>query len=229
MTNEIRDLSRIPIFSTLNADVVANLNRQCAWRQVLARQWVLDYEGGGTDLYFVLRGHLRVIIPASNRELILDDVRTGEFFGELAAIDQEPRSAGILAITDTLLASMPSKLFMQVVDNHPDVRHRLLKKLVVQVRILAERAHNHLIYNIRQRLYAELLRLARDPGDGTARSVISPPPTHAELASRVSAPREAVTRELNALERRSLIERRRGAIVLLDIDRLQDLLLAEGS
>jgi DNA-binding GntR family transcriptional regulator len=50
--------------------------------------------------------------------------------------------------------------------------------------------------------------------------VVSPPPTHAELAARVSGHREAVTRELGALERAGLIERRRGAIVLADAPRL---------
>jgi len=57
---------------------------------------------------------------------------------------------------------------------------------------------------------------------------VSPPPTHAELAARVSSHREAITRELNALARARLIERRRGAIVLLDADRLRAM-IAESS
>jgi DNA-binding MarR family transcriptional regulator len=50
---------------------------------------------------------------------------------------------------------------------------------------------------------------------------VSPPPIHAEIAARVSTRREAVARQLNALERAGLIERRRGAIVLTDVDRLR--------
>ena len=50
---------------------------------------------------------------------------------------------------------------------------------------------------------------------------MSPPPIHAEIAARVSTRREAVARQLNTLERAGLIERRRGAIVLTDVDRLR--------
>jgi len=68
--------------------------------------------------------------------------------------------------------------------------------------------------NVGSRLRSELLRLSR-PGaeDGTA--IVTPPPTHLELAARISTHREAVTRELKSLERAGLIERRRNGIVLL--------------
>ena len=75
--------------------------------------------------------------------------------------------------------------------------------------------------SVRQRIYSELLRLARPVPSGGTGAIISPPPTHAELASRVSTHREAVTRELKALERARHLERRSGAFVLLDPDRLR--------
>ena len=58
-------------------------------------------------------------------------------------------------------------------------------------------------------------------GTGRSGPVVSPPPTHAELAGRVNSHREAVTRELGAMDRAGLIERRRGAIVLVGADRLR--------
>jgi DNA-binding MarR family transcriptional regulator len=51
--------------------------------------------------------------------------------------------------------------------------------------------------------------------------VLSPPPTHAEIAGRIGSHREAVTRQLSALERQGLILRRRGGIALLDAERLR--------
>jgi DNA-binding MarR family transcriptional regulator len=77
---------------------------------------------------------------------------------------------------------------------------------------------------VRRRIYAELLRLGRKARKDDVASVISPPPTHAELAARVSSHREAVTRELNRLETEGFLERRRGAIVILDRERLAKLL-----
>ncbi len=224
MTNTPETLARIPLFRSLDTETIRRLDAACIWHRANAKEWVLDYEASGTDLFFVLRGHVRVVIPSASRELILDDIRDGEFFGELAAIDQQPRSAGIVAITDTSLARMPANIFRQTVYEHPEVCHQLLQALVAQIRMLANRANESSNFSVRQRLHAELLRLARVAAGGGQRLVVSPPPTHAEFASRVGTHREAITRELNALERGGLIERRRGAIVLLDAGRLRELL-----
>lgn len=222
MSKPAETLAQIPLFRSLGPDEVRRLDARCAWRRAAAKEWVLDYESGGTDLFFVLQGHVRVSIAAAGREVILRDIRDGEFFGELAAIDQRPRSAGILAITDTLVARMPAGVFRQAVHEHADVCDQLLQTLVAQVRTLANRANEQSNLGVRQRLHAELLRLARKPINGGP-PVVSPPPTHAELAARVSSHREAITRELNAMARGRLIERRRGAIVLLDANRLREM------
>ena len=228
MVQATETLARIPLFRSLDEDAVRRLDARCTWRRAAAKEWVLDYESGGTDLFFVLQGHVRVSIAAAGREVILRDIRDGEFFGELAAIDGRPRSAGIVAITDTLVARMPAGVFRQVVHEHPDVCDQLLQTLVAQVRMLANRANEQSNLDARQRLYAELLRLARVPAGSDGHLAVSPPPTHAELAARVSSHREAITRELNALERGRLIERRRGAIVLLDADRLRGMVAGSG-
>ena len=80
----------------------------------------------------------------------------------------------------------------------------------------------------RHRIYAELLRLSRPESGKSAQAVVSPPPVHADIAARVSIRREAVAREFKALERAGLIERRRGALVLTDPERLRRL-IAEAS
>ena len=188
---------------------------------------MLDYQSEGTDLFFVLHGHVRVVITVADREVILRDIGDGKFFGELAAIDQQPRSAGSLAVTDTVVARMPAGVFRRAIHEHPDVCDQVLQTLVAQIRALANRANEHSNLGVRHRLYAELLRLARAPAGG-GHPVVSPPPTHAELAARVSSHREAITRELNALERGKLIERRRGGIALLDAERLRAMVAERG-
>jgi CRP-like cAMP-binding protein len=182
---------------------------------------VVDREGEGTDVFLVLHGHLRVVVSVGGRETILRDLKAGEFFGELAALDLKPRSAGILAIANSLLARMPAAAFRGAIHQHPDVCDQVLAVLVGQIRMLANRANEVSGLSMKPRLWAELLRLARPAASVPEPPVVSPPPTHAELAARVSSHREAVTRELNALERAGLIARRRGAIVLLDAAQLR--------
>jgi CRP/FNR family transcriptional regulator, cyclic AMP receptor protein len=220
MIQNSHTLRRIPLFRTLTSEAVQRLDAQCAWRRAKARECVLDYKDGGTSLYFVTQGHVRVLIRASSgKELILRDICDGEYFGELAAIDGLPRSATIVAVTDAVIAAMPPAVFRGLVHENPDVCDQLLVLLASQIRMLANRINEHGTLDVRARIYAELLRLSRRR-DGEARAVISPPPTHVELAARVSTRREAITRELKSLERAGLVERRRGAIVLLDTTQL---------
>jgi CRP-like cAMP-binding protein len=229
MIRKFETLARIPLFASLIESVVKRLDTQCAWRRAKAKEHILDYKDEGCDLYFVVQGHVRVLIQASSgRDSILRDIRAGEFFGELAAIDALPRSAAIIAITDSIVAKMPPTVFRQVVHEHPDVCDRLLVLLASQVRMLANRVNELATLDVRARIRAELLRLSR-PSQGTGRqAIISPPPTHAELAARVSSRREAVTRELNSLERTGLLQRRRVALVLLDPIQLASLIEADG-
>ena len=99
----------------------------------------------------------------------------------------------------------------------PCLRSAALHRLLAwQIRILANRVDEYSTLDVRARVHAEFLRLARPDLGEPPNSVISPPPTHAELAARVSCRREAVTRELNALAHAGVIVRRRGAIVLTD-------------
>lgn len=227
MIQKSATLARIPLFRSLSADTIERIDRQCVWRRWAAQEWVLDYRDEGSDLYFVLQGHVRVLIRAiSGKESILRDIQDGEFFGELAAIDGQRRSAAILAITDSMLAKMPPAVFRKIVHQHPDVCDQLLSLLASQIRMLANRVNEFGRLDVRARLYAELLRLSRPGRDADKAAVISPPPTHAELAARVSCRREAVTRELNRLKREQLLEARRGALVLLDPMRLARLIEA---
>jgi CRP/FNR family transcriptional regulator, cyclic AMP receptor protein len=215
MMRQSETLARFALFRSLGPELIHRLDSQCIWKRARANEWVLNYEDDSADLFFVAYGRLRVTIrPVSGGEIILRDIVDGEFFGELAALDGRPRSAGVLAMTDSVIARMTSAVFRETVHSYPDVCDQLLALLAAQVRMLATRVRELSTFDVRHRIYSELIRLSNSqPGGGEAK--ITPPPTHAELAARVSTHREAVTRELKRLERDGLIERRRGAIVLL--------------
>jgi CRP-like cAMP-binding protein len=149
--------------------------------------------------------------------VILADINAGGYFGEMAAIDSQPRSAGILAITDATIAVMSSSVFRDVLRANPDVSEMLLKQLVSRIRTLDQRINEFSSMDVKHRIYAELLRRSRpDPSD-ERQAVISPPPVHSDIAARVSTRREMVARELKALERAGLLTKRRGAFVLTNV------------
>jgi len=172
-------------------------------------------------VFFVVSGSVRVMIQSAGREVLLRQIDAGEFFGELAAIDGQPRSSGIVATTDVTIARMPASVFRAAIHAYPEVCDRLLGILAGQIRTLANRVNEFSTLDVRYRIYAELLRLSRPDRANAHLATISPPPVHTEIAARVSTRREAVARELKALERAGLIERRQGAIALCDTQRLR--------
>ena len=218
MAERSSSLAQIRLFRSLDREAVQRLDSQCLWRRAAAKEWILDHEDEGADVFFVIVGHARVLVrTVSGKETILADIQSGDFFGELSAIDGKPRSASILAITNLVLARMPAAVFRRAIDDFPDVRAQLLQRLVSRVRELSERISEFAAFDVRHRIYAELLRLSRpDPADQN-QALLSPPPIHAEIAARVSTRREAVARELKALERAGLLLRRRGALIVTDV------------
>jgi CRP-like cAMP-binding protein len=105
----------------------------------------------------------------------------------------------------------------------PRVAQALLPQLVTKIRALTMRVYEFSTLAVKNRIQAELLRLANlAPREGKGARIV-PPPTHVEIASRVSTHREAVTRELNHLRRIGLAERRGGALVIKDVDRLAEM------
>jgi CRP/FNR family transcriptional regulator, cyclic AMP receptor protein len=123
---------------------------------------------------------------------------------------------------------MPASVFRAAVHAHSDVCDQLLEQLAGYVRTISNRVTEYTTLDARHRIYAELLRLSRPEAGKPKQAVVSPPPVHADLAARVSIRRESVTRELKALERAGLIEKRRGALVLTDTARLRQM-VAEAS
>jgi CRP/FNR family cyclic AMP-dependent transcriptional regulator len=221
---EHRSLSRITLFSSLDPEELRALDTRCLWRKVGAGEWVIDYQAEGADVFFVFSGLVRVVIITAGREMILRDIREGEYFGHYSAIDNKPRSAAIVAVNDSVVARMSATLFWESIHKHAGVREGVLKALVADARALNQRANEHANFDVRHRLCAELLRLSRTTGEG--RVVVSPPPTHAELAARISTHREAVTKTLSALEKDGLIERSPSAIVLSDSHALRRVVAA---
>jgi CRP-like cAMP-binding protein len=218
-------LERIELLRSVDATQRAALERRCQWRHAKAKEWLIERDDIGTDIFFLTSGVVRVLItPSPDREVILADINAGGYFGEMAAIDGQPRSAGILAITDATIALMSASVFREVLHNHPDVSEQLLKHLVARIRTLDQRINEFSSMDVKHRIYAELLRRSRPDPTNERQALVSPPPVHSDIAARVSTRREMVARELKSLERAGLLTKRRGAFVITNVPQLVQLL-----
>ncbi len=214
-------LRLVPLFRSLSDEQVRRLDTQCLWQRFDAGAEILSFaDTSGTDVYFVVAGSVRVRNREDERDVILRDIPAGGWFGELAAIDGGGRSASIVALSGTTVARMPPAVFRAALHAHPTVCDDVLAVLAAQIRMLARRVTEQTAFDVPRRVRAELLRLAA-PSRQDGLLKISPPPLHAEIAARIGCKREAVTRELGRLHRSGIIEKRRGALVILDPDALR--------
>ncbi len=213
-------LAAHPCFRTLDPDACRVLDRQCIWLRTSAGAWLVDYAANDRDVYFIMAGHLRAVLNMARQDLTFSDMHAGSFFGEMSAFDGAPRAASVFAVNNSLVAKMPAAVFLETVFSHRPLAEAVVLTLIQRLRAMSERVGELGALNVRARVHAELLRLARPDRDDPKRAIIVTPPNQSELAARINTRRETVSREINAMERKGLIERRRGAIVITDALRL---------
>jgi CRP-like cAMP-binding protein len=203
---------------------VDRLASTCAWRACAGGQEIFGQDSANKDVFFVTEGRVRITFFAPNgQEISFRDLGTGASFGELSAIDGQARSASVVALAESVLASLSRDRFWDLLRAQPAVTEQVLRNLAALVRSLTERVVDFSTLAVQNRIQAELVRMAREAGVQKNQAVIAPVPRHADIASRVATNREAVARELNRLARDGLVERRRDGLALLDVNRMVDM------
>lgn len=208
-------LGKVAFFADAGIDLTSYESR-CRWRRFDMDEILVDFEDESSDVYFIVAGNVRILIRTqSGKEVILGEMRGGQVFGELAAIDGIRRSANVTALTRGEVLVMSSAVFRELLHAAPAVNDRLLKLLAGRVRELNARLMEYAVLDVRHRLYAELLRLSVPRAGHGEQRAVSPPPYHHVLAARIGCRREQVTREFTAMATDGLVEKSRGALVIL--------------
>jgi CRP/FNR family transcriptional regulator, cyclic AMP receptor protein len=177
-----------------------------------------------TNVHLVAAGRVQVaLLSSAGHEIILRDLGVGDMFGELASIDGQPRSASIFALDDCLILSIPARIFKQAVFETPASAEWLARRLVAQIRDLTFKVFEMTALRVPGRLHCELFRLCGTIDNDIRPVVIDPFPTHKELAARIGAHREAVTREMQFLARRQIVRQQRRRLTVLDVPALVNL------
>jgi CRP/FNR family transcriptional regulator, cyclic AMP receptor protein len=217
--------ARMPqVLESLPAALAARLWADASLLAAPAGKTLVALGATSTSVYIVLEGRVQVMLfSLGGKEVILRDLGEGDIFGELAAIDGQPRSASIVALADCQLASIPAETFRAAVSALPEGAIWLARRLTGQIRDLTERVFELNALRVRSRLHCELLRLCGTAADGRDRITLEPTPTHAELASRVGTHREAVTREIGLLVGQGIVEQHRRRMTVVDLPALTHL------
>ena len=218
-------LAGIRLFDGLSESALEDLSKRCRWHKYQPNEQVIDRFSDSRDLYLIVEGRVRVVnYSVTGREVTFDEREEGEYFGELAALDGEPRSANVIALNELNVACLSQEAFNRLLLEHPQVTLKILRGLAKIVRASNKRIMDLSTVGANNRVHAEILRLAL-PGvrtDNTA--IVSPFPIHGDIASRVSTTRETVNRAFSDLSRRGIVKRSKSNLVVLDLIRLRKMI-----
>jgi len=200
-------LRTVPIFAELTDGDIASLGRLTARRR-FPKDTVVFFENEEGDSFFmILEGRIKVtILGDDGREVILSMLGPGDFFGEMALLDNEPRSATATAREETELLSLHRNDFQTVLTDNRSITTALIKILTARLRRANHQISTLALLDVYGRVARVIVDMAREEGrrlrDGR---IAFRRATHQEIANRIGTTRETVTRMLKDLERQGLI------------------------
>jgi CRP/FNR family cyclic AMP-dependent transcriptional regulator len=201
---ELAMLDKIPLFSDLDAAELELLSTRTVTRQY-PRNTIIINEGDLSDSLYVIRsGSVKVFLGnREGKEVILNVQRSGEYFGELALIDSGPRSASVITQEKTSLSLISKADFEDFLSQHPAANVKIMRGLVKRLRALTESVRSLALMDVYGRVARLLIKLSQPEGDVR---VIRDALTQQDIADRVGASREMVSRILKDLREGGYIE-----------------------
>jgi CRP-like cAMP-binding protein len=205
-----------PLFRELGAAVCAHLGTYATTRNI-ERGGVIFAKGApGSCLFAVRSGTVQVSAPsAEGKSAVLNFIREGEIFGEIALLDGRPRTANAVAYTDCQLLVIERRDFIPLLRSQPDVTIRLIEILCSRLRQTTEQVEDLMFLNSAARLAKILCRLSESAEPQGLVSI-----TQGDLSSMLGLSREMINKQLGLWSREKLIKLERGRIIVLRSDLL---------
>ena len=216
-------IARVPLFAGLSEEQALRLE-EVAQRRTFRRGEVIFHKGdAGSTLYMIVQGQVKIVLPSdSGEEALLAVLDAGDFFGELSLIDEQPRSATVVATAPTETLVLHREEFLKFLVASPGMAVDMLRILAQRLREADEFIEDAIFLDVPGRLAKKILELAETYGRETPEgTVIGLRLTQQELATMVGATRESVNKHLRAYRSRGYIEIDRQRIVVLRPKELQ--------
>ena len=206
-------LQQVPLFSQLSPADLQRVVEVARERTYPKNSVILFEDDPGDALYVVGQGQVKVVlIGEDGREVILSVLGHGEFFGEMALIDDEPRSAHVIAMEDSTLIVIRREDFQGILRQSPGIALALLRELSRRLRRVDEKVGSLVLLDVNGRVAQLLLELADEEGGERITRRL----THHTIAQMIGSSRETVSRTMRDFVDKGLIDVSRKDIVIRD-------------
>jgi CRP/FNR family cyclic AMP-dependent transcriptional regulator len=215
-------LGETSLFRVLDHDDLVRVAGSCLQRAYRRGQFLCQQGDPGDRLFVIASGLVKVVLTAEQGdELVLATLRRPEVFGEVAVLDQGPRSASVVAVNQSDVLLLSRSTLLELFRSYPALTDVFLVALGGMLRRLTEQAGDLVFLDLTGRLAKLLLRLAQEHGIDAADGALALRLSQSELAAMVGASRPAVNRVLQALAARGIIDVSGQTISLRDIQALR--------
>ena len=209
-------LRAIPLFSTLSdpeIQAVLKSTRQLHY----PKDSVVFHEGDrGDSLLVILSGRVKVLLSGDRgQEIILSILEPPSFLGEIALVDESPRSATVVTLEQTDFLKVTQEQFLDLMQQHRPIAEKIVRQLAGSLRDATEHIRTLAMFDVHGRILRALLKLAKQRGTKQrTQIVIQPRPSHQVLAQMIGCSRETVSRAMKVLQGTGHIKVTRTAVAL---------------
>jgi CRP-like cAMP-binding protein len=205
-------LKRVPLLADLNDAALAMLARVSRVQKIPRGATLFNQDDEGDAAYIVRDGCIAIVLNTPDgRELVINEMRAGDCFGELALLTDAPRSASAVAGEASELVVIPHEEFLAELEREPKLVRQLIGLIAERLRVSSERERALAFLDAPARLARMLLQLDRASSkEGVVRMA------QEELAQRIGATRQTTAKILGQWRRKGWIITGRGRIVVLD-------------
>jgi CRP-like cAMP-binding protein len=225
MEYRLKIIGRSPFFKHLSTEAIYKVNTLFHDREVRADERIY-HEGDGADhLYLVAMGKVKLVRnTTSGREVLLDILHGGDYFGALTISGGRAHTETAIAQTDCCILQISSADFESILSEHPDVARKALEIVSQRLAESQEVIKQLSIYTTEQRIAAALLRLAGKLGEIRGENVlIQLPFSRQDLAAMTGTTTETVSRVMSHFAEEKLVKSGRKWVTVTDAKRLKRL------
>ncbi|MGB3192311.1 MAG: Crp/Fnr family transcriptional regulator [Limnoraphis sp.] len=208
-------------FEGLPTEAIDKATAHIVGRQHPPNQVILLENDWGSSVYFILDGWVKIrTYNLDGKEVTLNILGKGEIFGEMAALDEVPRSTDVITLAPTMIGNMPAQDFVELISTEPKAGIRLAQLMGRRLRQVNRRLRLR-ESDSTSRVADILLFLAEGQGKTTENGTHIPNLPHRELSGLSGLARETVTRVLSKLEKKGLIFRDKDILRIPDVHALE--------
>ena len=217
------ELKLIPLFSELNTEALEDIASMAMQQRFKKDNMVLIEEEVGSTMFVILNGRVKISrISDEGREVILSILVDGDFFGEMAILDGQTRSANAVTLEETKMMLLRRDNFLQILHKYPQVAINLLKELAHRLRRSDAQIKSLSLQNALGRVGSTLLRIADDSGIiKHGRVEVSHLPPQQDLANMAGTSRETISRVIKSLNQLGYVEKQGSKLIILDYERFR--------